>query len=74
MNAGKLLKLLFPKDGDLRVYLLWRQERRAQYKRQQELRKQLEARRAELAAMSSDIDDDDYDELSDEVWQEVKRL
>ena len=71
MNFKKLFKRLFPSEGEFRIYLKWRADRKRELSRQRSIRRQQQERYTELLAMDDDIESDDFDDMNADVWQEV---
>ncbi len=71
MDFKALFKRLFPTESEFRIYLKWRASRKQELERQRSIRRQHQQRQTELLAMDDDIDGDDFDPISADVWQEA---
>jgi len=71
MNLKSLFKQLFPDKQEFQIYLKWREHRKQELNRQRSIRKQQQERQGELLAMDDDPEDEEYDPISADVWQEV---
>lgn len=71
MDLKKLFKKLFPNESDFRNYLRWREHRRRETIRLQKIRQQEDEYRWKMAVMIDDPEDDEFDPVSANIWQEV---
>ena len=72
IEAGKAFIRAFPTKARWRSYQEWERKQAREKKRQKEIARQIRERRSEIVNMSDDVDDDDYEPMTNEIWEKIK--
>ena len=71
IEAGKAFIKAFPTRQRWRQYLAWEEKQRRENLRQKKIARQIRKRKEEIEKMTNDVEDNDYDPMAPEIWDEV---